>query len=168
MKHLIFATTVFALLALTAPQKAQAANAATGTGIGIILGDPSGLSMKIPQGSRSINLILGYDLDGGCCGPGPGPGPYGDGWLYFGGDYVWYNYNLFPVSPGRLPLYYGPGAYVAVGNDDPILGVRGVVGIEYQFATAPFDLFLEIGPRINVFPNTHADAFGGFGARFFF
>ena len=33
---------------------------------------------------------------------------------------------------------------------------------------APFDLFLEIGPGINIMLNTEADVSGGIGGRFFF
>jgi hypothetical protein len=153
---------VLGILAAAVP--ARAADAATGTGIGIVLGEPSGFSLKLPHGANSINVILGYDLDDGPDGPGCCDG---DGHFYVGGDYVWYNYNLIRVSQGRFPLYYGPGAYVALW-DRTVAGLRGVVGLEYQFATAPFDIFLEIGPRINVIPNTHTSAFGGLGTRFFF
>lgn len=31
----------------------------------------------------------------------------------------------------------------------------------------PFDLFLEIGPGINIMPNMEADVPGGIGGRFF-
>ncbi len=131
-------------------------------GLGIILGAPSGISAKIATGqTNSVNLILGYDLnDGpGCCRD--------NGQLYIGGDYVWYNYNLIRVSKGRLPLYYGPGANASFSNNSRV-GVRGVIGLEYQFSGAPFDVFLEIAPGINVMPSTHGYVSGGLGSRFFF
>ncbi len=137
-------------------------------GLGIVLGDPSGISARFATGSaNSINVIVGYDANhdyawhrNECCRDG--------GMLYVGGDYLWYNYNLIRVSQGRLPLYYGPGINATIANDYSSIGVRGVVGLEYQFANAPFDVFLEIGPGINVIPNTWVNISGGLGARFFF
>jgi hypothetical protein len=165
-KHVLaclFTIAAMLLLGTSTATPAHAANAATGTGVGIILGEPSGFSLKLPQGRNSINIVIGYDLNtrgpGGCCGDGSR--------LYVGGDYVWYNYSLITVQRGRLPLYYGPGVFVSLHND-PVVGGRGVVGLEYQFAVAPFDLFIELGPRINVIPDTRTDLFGAFGGRFFF
>jgi len=37
-------------------------------------------------------------------------------------------------------------------SDYPASAIRGVVGLGIQFANAPFDLFLEIGPGVNVIP----------------
>lgn len=135
----------------------------SGFGLGLILGDPSGLSARIATGpANSVNLIAGWDLGPyhrRCCGDG------GD--LYIGADYVWYNYNLIHVNQGRLPIYYGAGVNAFIANNSSA-GIRAVVGLEYQFAQAPFDLFLEVGPGINLIPNTNGNVSGGFGARFFF
>lgn len=147
-----------------AASAAVTADAGSGTGIGIQLGSPSGLSLKLPMGrGKAVHAALGYDLGG----PNNGVGVDNGDHLYVGADYAFYNYSLFPVRKGRLPLYYGPGAYVVVA-DRSAVGIRGVVGIEYQFAGAPFDAFLELGPRINVVPNTQGDVFAGLGGRFFF
>ena len=132
-------------------------------GLGLILGDPSGISAKISTGPvNSVNLVLGYDLNPhyyGCCRD--------NGQFYMGGDYVWYNYELIHVTKGRLPLYYGPGVNATFASNSAV-GIRGVVGLEYQFAGAPFDLFIEIGPGIRVIPNTEGNMEAGFGSRFFF
>ncbi len=131
-------------------------------GLGIILGAPTGISARIATGpANSVNAILGYAVGGPgvCCRDG--------GHIFMGADYVWYNYNLIPVAKGRLPLYFGPGINATFSNDSR-LGIRGVVGLEYQFASAPVDLFLELGPGINVMPNTDGYVTGGFGGRFFF
>jgi hypothetical protein len=157
-----------------APAPAQAANAADGVGIGFILGSPSGFSLKLPQGrANAWQFALGYDLDGGH-GWGHHNHNHGhDGSHFFvGGDYLWYNYNIFRVPKGRLPLYYGPGAWVSLHDHDDhnhtAAGIRGVIGIAYHFANAPFDIFLEIGPGISIIPDTHGTGFGGLGARFYF
>jgi len=151
----------------------HAANAATGTGIGFVLGGPSGFSLKLPQGrAYAWQFTLGYDLDGGRHWGGPYHDHDDGASFYVGGDYLWYNYNIFRVSRGRFPLYYGPGAWVSLHNhddhNDSRAGIRGVVGLAYQFATAPFDIFLEVGPGISIVPDTDGHGFGGLGARFFF
>jgi len=142
----------------------SATEAENNFGVGFALGDPSGISAKIPTSEmNAINLVMGYDVD-----PAPGDGDCcNDGRLYVGGDYVWYNYNLIPVSVGKLPLYYGPGVWASIANNSSI-GIRAVLGLEYQFANAPFDMFLEIGPGIRIVPNTSGDVSAGLGARFFF
>jgi len=170
MKSLITALVVGAA-ALTA----HATPASDGFGIGVILGSPSGLSLKIPATpNNSINVIAGWNLDGdngrwdndGCCSS-----------FYIGGDYIFYNYNLIRVNRGRLPLYYGPGLNASFwdgpdgpGDDDDNVrvGFRIALGLEYQFATAPFDIFVEIAPGVNVIPSTNAYVAAGIGTRFFF
>ena len=158
---------------------ASAQNQRESFGLGIILGNPSGLSAKIPAGANSINAILGYNSyrDGwrDCDGPGNNNNCYnnGDGSLYLGADYIFYNYNLIRVSKGRLPLYYGPGLNATFwdapsGEDGIRVGIRIAVGLEYQFASAPFDIFFEIAPGINVVPNTSGYVMAGIGTRFFF
>jgi hypothetical protein len=149
-------------------------------GLGIILGGPSGLSLKIPSGrANSINVILGYNAHGGpgwgngwgngrCDGPGDDDCWDDDGSFYLGADYVWYNYNLIRVTHGRLPLYYGPGLNATVWDDGSRVGFRIVVGLEYQFATAPFDIFFEVAPGVNLVPNTSGYVSAGIGTRFFF
>jgi hypothetical protein len=161
-------------LAFTAEKSAGAPPASTDVGVGFILGNPSGLSAKLPAGSvNAFHLILAYNQNRGWgnrgwdnnnCGPDNNDC---DGRLYLGGDYVWYNYNSIPVSKGRLPFYYGPGVWTSVSNDASV-GIRFALGLEYQFATAPFDIFLEIAPGVRVIPNTNGYVSSGLGARFYF
>lgn len=158
-------------LALWASAPASAAPAETGTGIGFVLGTPTGFNLKLPQGrAHALQFTLGYDLDGGPHWAGPGDD--GGSHFYLGGDYLWYNYEVFRVEQGRLPLYYGPGVWASLhnhGSDSHArAGIRGVIGIAYQFANAPFDVFLELGPGISVVPDTHGHGFGGLGGRFYF
>ena len=166
--------TLAAALTAIAPTPAKAADAATGTGIGFVLGSPSGLSLKLPQGrANAWQFTLGYDLDGHNHWGGPGHDHHHGARFHLGGDYLWYNYNLIRVPKGRLPLYYGPGLFFGAhhhdgGDDHARFGIRGVIGLEYQFARAPFDIFFEIGPGISIFPDTYGTVFAGLGGRFFF
>ncbi len=151
---------LFWSLAFTGMALSTASAADSNFGLGFILGNPSGLSARLATGgNNAVDLLLGYNLDRHEGGQ--------DGILYLGGDYLWYNYSLIHVAEGRLPIYFGPGIKATI-SDNSSVGIRGVLGLEYQFATAPFDLFLEVGPGINIVPNTQPDVSAGFGARYFF
>jgi hypothetical protein len=165
------------VLGLLAGNAVAAPAASSDFGLGFILGNPSGLSAKLPtSGINAFHFILAYDQGGGWGNRGwddnyGNCGPNNDndcnGRLYFGGDYVWYNYNAIPVKQGRLPFYYGPGIWTSV-SDNTGVGIRFALGLEYQFATAPFDIFLEIAPGVRVIPNTSGYVSSGLGARFYF
>ena len=148
--------------------------AGSGLGLGFILGNPSGLSAKLPTSEiNAFHFILAWDQGGGWgnrgwdgnnCGPNNNDC---NGRLYVGGDYVWYNYDAIPVSKGRLPFYYGPGIWLSA-SDISGFGIRFALGLEYQFATVPFDVFFEIAPGLRVVPNTHGYMSSGLGGRFYF
>ena len=72
----------------------------SGFGAGIILGEPTGVSLKgWISGDRAIDGALAWSLRGGS---------------YFSvhADYLFHNMALIPLNKGRLPLYYGPGVRV--------------------------------------------------------
>lgn len=124
-------------------------------GVGFIAGDPTGLSGKIWLNDvNALDLIVGFST-------------YHD-YLAMRADYVWHEFSLFPVRSGQLPLYYGMGLGTAIAKHAPLLSVRGVVGIEYLFANAPLDVFLELGPGAAIIPDSRFDFSGGVGMRFFF
>lgn len=126
-----------------------------GFGLGIILGEPTGLSAKLwTSQSNAFDFAAAWSFKG-------------DGHLLLQADYVWHAFNLIPVSSGKLPLYYGIGGRVIL-VDDPFVGVRIPVGLNYLFATAPIDIFLEIVPILDLAPSTDFDLGGGLGVRFWF
>lgn len=174
MKKMTLNTLFLGLMVLMGSNAVAAPLAGSDFGIGFVLGNPSGLSAKLPTSqNNALQFILAFNnnrdnwnnhgwANGDCnttndC----------NGSLYFGGDYVWYNYNAIPVKQGRLPFYYGPGLWMSA-SDNSAVGMRFVLGLEYQFAAAPFDIFLEIAPGIRVIPNTDGYVSAGLGARFFF
>lgn len=128
----------------------------SGFGMGIIVGEPTGLSAKLWTGSsNSFNFAAAWSFKG--------PGA-----LLAQTDYVWHSFDLIPVATGKLPLYYGIGGRVIFYDDDLAVGVRIPVGLNYIFASAPIDIFLEVVPVMNLIPSTDFDVNGGLGIRFFF
>jgi hypothetical protein len=48
------------------------------------------------------------------------------------------------------------------------LGIRAPAGLNYIFAAAPLDIFLEIAPVLDVINKTEFRLTGAIGARYFF
>ena len=125
----------------------------TGNGLGVIIGEPTGVSAKFWNSYRTA-----FDA--------------GFAWsfgrkenIYIHADHLWHNFNAF--SDQRLPLYYGIGARVSIG-DDADLGVRVVLGINYFFTDIPLDAFLEIVPVLDFLPDSDFELNAGIGLRYFF
>lgn len=149
MKKFILIAAVFIILTnLTLSQN-------RGFGLGIVLGEPTGLSAKLWTGSsNAFDFAAAWSFKG-------------DGQLLLQADYVWHSFDLIRVSSGRLPLYYGIGGRI-IFADDPLLGFRIPLGLNYQFASAPIDIFAEIVPILDLIPSTDFDLGGGLGVRFWF
>ena len=65
------------------------------------------------------------------------------------------NENAFQVD--RLDWYYGAGGHIGFydsnsenGGDSFILGIDGIIGIEYNLEQAPFNFSLDWKPEINI------------------
>jgi hypothetical protein len=142
-----------AIVLLSAPATVEARQGGN-FGAGIIAGNPSGLSGKLwLNETNALDFIAGFSII--------------DDYMSLNADYVWHEFGLIPVSRGQLPLYYGMGVWTSV-SDNPSVGARGIVGLEYLFPSAPLDVFLEIGPSASILPSTGFGIDGGLGMRFFF
>jgi hypothetical protein len=83
---------------------------------------------------------------------------------------LWHNFDLIPVPQGRLPVYFGVGGLVRFRDDnqDNQAGIRVPVGISYMFDKAPVDIFVEVGPALDLTPDVRGDITGGIGVRYWF
>jgi hypothetical protein len=138
-------------LLLTATAKAQNKE----FGIGVILGEPTGISLKKWLGDHSA-------IDGAVAWSFGGVNSF-----HLHADYLYHNFNLFDVESGQLPLYFGAGFRFRT-EPEATLGVRFPVGICYIFEKAPLDIFLELGPVLNLIPDMEFWFTGSIGARFYF
>jgi len=150
-KYLLFITILGLMMILAKPITAQD----HGFGMGLILGEPTGLSAKLwTGGDNAFDFAAAWSFKG-------------DGNLLLQADYVWHFFNLMPVPSGKLPLYIGIGGRVILA-DDPRFGVRIPIGIDYLFADAPIDVFLELVPILDLSPETDFGVGGGIGIRYWF
>ncbi|MCF7794209.1 MAG: hypothetical protein K9M95_04185 [Candidatus Cloacimonetes bacterium] len=124
----------------------------SGTGLGIILGEPTGLSAKLWTGkSTAFDAAAAWS--------------FGDeGALHIHADMLWHNFGLINQ---QLPVYYGIGVRVKLA-DDPNVGIRVPIGIAYQVSGAPLDIFLEVVPILDLMPETDFGFNGALGVRYFF
>jgi hypothetical protein len=126
-----------------------------GFGMGIILGEPTGLSAKLwTSGDNAFDFAAAWSFKG-------------DGNLLLQADYVWHFFDLIQVSSGKFPFYIGIGARVVLAND-PLFGARIPIGLDYLFADAPIDVFIEIVPILDLAPETDFSVGGGLGVRYWF
>lgn len=126
-----------------------------GFGIGFVLGTPTGISGSLPLGNlNAINATVGWNL-----------GKPAN--VFAQADYVWFTRDIAPVESGSFSAYYGPGVFTEVSRN-PTMGIHAVAGVEYRFAAAPVQTFLELSPGITVLPSTEATVGAGLGVRYFF
>ena len=102
-----------------------------------------------------INETNAYDISGS---------------VAFGSNWGWdvaalYEWNL-PVITDGLDFYYGAGPRVGASKVEEVnrfvIGVQGVVGIEYTFAAIPLNIFLDYRPGVDL---SFGEG-GGFGFGF--
>ena len=126
-------------------------------GIGVILGEPTGLSAKMwTSETTAFDLGVAWSFSG-------------DGNFHIHGDYLFHRFGIFDVSKGALPLYFGIGARMLFrDNADDKIGIRFPIGIEYYFDDLPIAVFVEIVPILDLTPDSDFDINGGIGGRFYF
>jgi hypothetical protein len=152
MRKLILLAVILILISSMSPAQDK------GYGVGIILGEPSGLSGKYwLNNTNALDFGLGFSFTN-----------FNNSRVQLSCDYLWNKYNLLN-STEKLVVYYGPGVKLLIGgNNDPKLGLRGVAGIGWFAKNAPIDVFFELAPVLYLIPGTVFKFDGGIGARYFF
>jgi len=126
-----------------------------GVGVGLIVGEPTGISGKYWTGSTTaFDAALAWSF-------------VDENAFQIHADYLFHNIRLITVSEGKLPFYYGIGARLKTANDIKI-GVRVPLGLAYLFQNVPIDIFVEVVPILDVIPKTDFQINAALGARYFF
>jgi len=155
MKKLLTIILLTAFLAVSFNTLSYAQDADKDLGVGFIVGEPTGISLKSwTGGGNAIDLGLAWSF-----------GRYDA--VNIHADYLWHNFGAFDnIDSGELALYYGIGGRLVLSNDSRI-GARVPVGINYLIEDSPVGLFFEVAPILNVVPSTNFDVDGGVGVRFY-
>ncbi len=142
----------------------------TGVGIGLIAGEPTGISAKFwTSNQNALDFGMGWSNSGSWMRFGNGYAYYYDQSRFdFHADYLWHNFHAIR-SKENFPLYYGLGFTLESGNTIPTaFGLRGVGGIEWIPRSVPLDIFFELAPVFYAAPSSELTFEAGIGARFFF
>jgi hypothetical protein len=124
-------------------------------GLGFMLGEPTGISFKKWTGNKTaIDGAVAWSFSG-------------QDSLHLHADYLVHSFDLIKVEKGRLPLYFGLGARLKLG-DPTRFGVRIPVGVSYIFEGASLDIFFELVPILDLAPDTDFKISGGIGIRYYF
>lgn len=107
-------------------------------GLGVVLGEPTGISAKLYldddtalQGAVGLNFV-------------------GSG-VQVNAEYLLHPWIVQERDAFVLPIYLGPGVRLIQydggrgGESHFAVGVRGVIGMLFDFKTAPLDAFIEVG-----------------------
>lgn len=105
-------------------------------GVGITLGEPTGVSAKLYlKDDQAIQAAVGFAFIGGG--------------LHVHADYLLHPLILQSRDSFVLPVYVGPGVRMiqySDGRDDSFfaLGLRAVAGLVFDFKQVPLDAFVEV------------------------
>jgi len=131
-------------------------------GIGVIVGEPTGLSLKYwLDDERAIDAAAAESFSENDS-------------FQLHGDYLIHDYDLFGLD--EMPFYYGLGARLKLKDSDgsgrnrrhDMFGIRVPLGITYIFEDAPVDLFFELVPVLDLSPEVELDIGAAVGFRFYF
>jgi hypothetical protein len=146
-----------ALLGLLLATPARAQEART-FGLGLIIGDPTGVSAKgFLSADHAIDGAVGLGLIGGHD-------------LIVQADFLW----LFPIqrwSSATLDLHLGVGPKLGIkdkGGGEIRLGARAPIGMSVMFLEAPFDVFVEVAAGLWVVKDVKLDVDVAIGGRYWF
>ena len=138
-----------------------------GVGVGIMIGEPTGLSLKKwVDTTRAIDAGIAWSFSDNAS-------------LHFHGDYLFHRFDILSVPElrGVLPVHFGLGFRLKLkednrgrgrNDDDVMVGIRVPFGVSYLFADAPADIFAEIVPILDVAPKTDFRLNAAIGARYYF
>jgi hypothetical protein len=120
-------------------------------GLGVVLGEPSGLHGTFYWGQKqAIDVTAAWSFHN---------------WVMLAGDMQFYNY--IPNSPHEWRWFYGVGGYLAIPeNDQGTFGVRIPIGLKYRIPHSIVDVYAEVVPALKLVPDTEALLQGGIGVTF--
>jgi hypothetical protein len=157
MKKFIF----FAILFLTISANLTNAQSTRGFGLGIIVGEPTGVSFKGWLDNKSaVDGAVAWSF-------------LNNGSFHVHVDYL-RHVNIESTPSGEFNFHYGIGGRLKAKNnnnnnsEDARFGARIPLGLDYNFSSEPIELFLEVAPVLDFTPKTDASFNGALGVRFYF
>ncbi len=146
---------LFVLLAAVPARAAEPTPHGGKTGLGIILGEPTGLTLKQGLGGMfAVDFAVGWSFRGG-------------GAIDIHADGLVHPFQLLKEGQGRLVAYFGAGPRV-VARHDVAFAARIPVGLTALFDRSSLEFFVELVPELVLYPGTDVILEGGIGLRIYF
>jgi hypothetical protein len=124
-------------------------------GIGLILGEPTGITLKYWfDNTSAVDMAFAWSFEGKTS-------------FRIHGDYLYHFKGVFNVPGGDLFPYLGAGLCVNI-SENPVIGIRVPLGLEYFLGAIPLEIFLELVPVVNIYPATRLGGNAGLGLRYYF
>jgi len=146
---------IIVLLFATLVVCASAVTDASAFGLGVIVGEPTGLSYK-------SFLTQKVAIDGALAW-----GFANEEALQVHFDVLFHGKSLGTANGGRFPIYFGAGLRMKF-DDTNNIALRVPVGLVLMFDKMPMDLFMETVPMIQIDPGDDISLDIAFGARYYF
>lgn len=135
-------------------------------GLGVVIGDPTGLSANYRlSAERSVDAAAAWSF-----------GRYQGFEIH--SDYLWHRFNLFRIEQLSFDWHYGIGGRLVMlserwdgnryVNDRTYFGPRVPIGLSTDFNKSTFELFTELALVMNLVPATGFDFDFGVGVRVYF
>jgi len=155
MRKLLLTTAVFGLVVAGRPAPARA-----DFGLGLFLGEPTGLDFKIGLGGRSgLDILLGFTSIRSA----------------FDNGRVGYGHVTYLVTPlvaqgnaVTVPLRLGIGAALFGPSDDLGVAIRAPVELGLRLRRTPLEFYGELAFVVVLVDDVHSDIQGGVGFRLYF
>lgn len=133
---------LLAALALAAP------SARAQVGIGGLIGDPTGLTVKLGGGRGGVAVDVGLKDK-----------------LFVQAHYLIREQRLRGAG-ADVRFLFGPGGFIQTSDDDPTLGVSALLGLSVYLAPQ-FELFGQVTPGISLTPDVDSNVGAAAGLRFY-
>ena len=125
-------------------------------GLGIMVGEPTGLSAKVWTGrGTAMDMGTAWSFADEVA-------------LHVHADYLLHKPGPPEINVGGLLFYAGLGGRIKLEEDGNRVGVRIPLGVTYLFRRSHLDFFFEIVPVFDLAPETDLRGNGGFGIRYYF
>jgi hypothetical protein len=147
---------IASILVFANPDRAAAQNTAD-IGLGLIIGDPTGVNGKYMLSEEfAIDAAVGFGVIGG-------------GHLAIHSDFMW-QFDLEQWPAGSLDFYLGVGPKLGIGRkkEEFLLGARAPVGVSFLFTGAPLDIFVEVAAGLWIVEKVGFDIDAAIGVRYWF
>jgi len=136
----------------------QAQNTSKKNGVGLLIGEPTGITYKrwlTDESAFDVGLAWSVSSEAN---------------VTVHSDYLFHKPDAITLgdSDKTLPFYYGAGLRLRFGDDDTEFGVRIPLGVAYYLKEKPIELFSEIVPLVDLAPDTEFEINGNIGVRYYF